>query len=141
MVKFSLHIISRCYSHYLYEIHIGNEKHTTFGIIRGTAVETRKGIPLWRETLFQDAVSCRPIESGRHVCRESRREDGDGAAYREQMVQTVQGGRRQGAGDPSRKGTQADNGLFGRGICQAGDRAGSAEREQGSRGMAAGQRE
>ena len=47
----------------------------------------------------------------------------------------------QGAGDASRQGTQADNGLLGRGGCPSCDRTGQAKREQGTRGMAAGQRQ
>ena len=86
-------------------------------------------------------MSCRTIEGRRHVGGENRREDGDGATYREQMVQTVQRGGCQGSDHSTGKRAQAYNGLFGREGCQAGDRAGSAEREQGSRGMAAGQRQ
>ena len=108
---------------------------------RSTAAGTRTWIPPRRETLLQDALPCRTSEGGRDVRRQSRREDGDGAAHREQMVQQVQEGRHQGAGDASRQGAQADNGLLGRGGCPSCDRTGQAKREQGTRGMAAGQRQ
>ena len=117
------------------------ESNDTIRAKRIAAAGTRAGVPPGREALLQDALPCRTSESGRHVRRESRREDGDGAAHRCQMVQQVQEGGHQGLGDTSRKGPQADNGLLGRGSRPQGHRAGQAEREQGTRGMAAGQRQ
>ena len=108
---------------------------------RSTAAGTRTGIPPRREALLQDALPCRTAEGGWPVRRQSRREDGDGTAHREQMVQQIQEGGHQGSGDTSRQGAQADNELLGRGDCPSCDRAGQAKREQGTRGMAAGQRQ
>ena len=108
---------------------------------RNTAAGTRIRIPPRREALLQDALPCRAAEGRRYVSRESRREDGDGAAYRDQMVQQVQEGGHQGSGDAFRQGAQADNELLGRGGRPSCDRAGQAEREQGTRGMAAVQRQ
>ena len=114
------------------------ESNDTIRAKRIAAAGTRNGIPPRREALLQDALSCRTSEGGRHVRRKSWREDGDGAAYRCQMVQQVQEGGHQGLGDTSRQGPQAHHGLLGRGGRPSSDRTGPAERGQGTGGMAAG---
>ena len=86
-------------------------------------------------------MPCRTAEVGRDGGIESRREGGHGAAHREQMAEPIQGGRHQGAGDEAREGTQANNGLYGRGGRPSCDRAGSPECGQGTGSLAASHRQ
>ena len=117
------------------------ESNCTIRIKRSTTAGTRLGIPPWREAQFQGALFCRAFEDEWYVRRQSRREDGDGAAYREQMTEMVREGGHQRFGDTFRQGSQTDNGLLGRGGCPSGDRTGQAGREQGAGNLAAGQRQ
>ena len=119
----------------------GYEKSSTIRTKRSPADGIRERIPHGIKTLLQDEVLGLAPESGRAVLYRSRREDGDGTAHRQQMAETVRRRRHQRPGDTSRQGPQADNGLFGRGGRPSGDRTGQAKREQGTGGVAAGQRQ
>ena len=142
MFKISFLLILLCCDSRYHRTNLkGYEKSGTIRAKRSPAVGTRERIPHGRETLLQDAVLGLAPESGGTVRLGSRREDGDGTAYREKMAETIRERRHQGLGNASGQGTQADHGLLGRGSRPSGDRTGQAEREQGSGGMAAGQRQ
>ena len=142
MFKISFLLILLCCDSRYHRTNLkGYEKSSTIRAKRSPAVGTRERIPQGRETLLQDEVLGIAPESGGAVRLGSRREDRDGTAYREKMAETVRGGRHQRPGNASRQGTQADYGLLGRGSRPSGDRAGQAEREQGTGGMATGQRQ
>lgn len=114
-----------------------NQSYTTD---RPATSATGRGLSPWQKPRIPYALSRNTSEIHRSDLGTGWRTDRHDPYIGQFLGETLRDRRNQRAGDASRSGSEANNGLLGRRICTQSHRERQAEREESERGMAAGLR-